>query len=261
MTLLRVALFWAGYLAVLWLAAFPKQMVPDAWGPLVWGVVSLLIIAAATRWMERREGRAGAERTVAFDRGSVTRFALGLLVGVAAYVLVTLGISLLVTPIHFHRSVGPTVGVLALTVTTILALATMEELGFRGYSLRALHAALGAWPAQCLVAIAFGLCHVLFGWPWLTVLMGVVPSALLFGAAAQRSGGIAMAIGVHAALNLAQTMVGEKSVPGYWSINFDPNATESLARWAPPLGAVTTLLCAAVVWWWPRRSPKGGAPA
>ncbi len=246
--LTRTAFFWGAYLAVLWLATVPKGMVPPQWSQLVWGLISTPAILGVTVFFARREARSLRDLGLVVELGSAVRFLAGIGIGVANYGLMIVAISVLVAPIHFAPAALPTAGSLIVTVMTIVVLACMEELGFRGYPLRTLILALGAWRAQALIAVAFGLCHVLFGWGWQQVVFGVLPSALLFGAVAQASGGLAMPTGVHAALNLVRVATGETATPGLWTIEIDQHAASHVATWAPVNGLLVTLLTTAGVW-------------
>lgn len=261
----RVALFWIAYFLILFLASIPRGMAPPPWAPLVWGLVATPPLLALAVYLARREvpplgaiGAAPAGRDIAPLLG-------GLLLGFVSYAAVLVAISSLVTPIRLAAAPAPAAGPILLAVGSVFVLAYMEELGFRGYTLRALEGAVGTGVAHLVVALAFALSHFAFGWEWHQVFYGVLPSAVLFGAAAHRSGGLAMPTGVHAALNLAREATGERGSTPLWTIAVDPSATERLAAAAPPIGLVVTLLVAAAVWWWPARpwravaSPGRGA--
>ena len=261
----RVALFWIAYFLILLLAAVPRGLAPPPWDQLVWGLVAIPPLLALSVVMARREvpPLAGIGATPAGR--DVAPLLAGLLLGFATYAAVLTAISVLVTPIRLATARAPAAGPLSLAAATVLVLAYMEELGFRGYALRALTGAVGRWPAQWLVALAFGLSHLAFGWEWSQVLYGVLPSAVLFGAVAYRSGGLAMPTGVHAAMNLARVATGERGDTPLWTIVVDESVTARLAAVAPLIGLMATLLVAAVVWWWPARpwaavaSPGRGA--
>jgi len=121
---------------------------------------------------------------------------------------------------------------------------------------------MGRWWAQVVDAVAFGLVHVAYGWPWSAVALGVIPGGLLFGAVALRSG-LAGAIGVHAAVNFAQWVLGAKASPGLWTLAADPTDAARLASSAPFIGAAVMLVAAGAVWMWPRtwRRPAPGSAA
>jgi len=248
--MLRVALFWVGYLVILRLAAFPRAMLPAQWGQLVWGLGSTVALIALTIALARRGSPSLQQVGLIPTHGSVRRFLVGALIGVASYAAVVVAVSLLVTPIQFSPAAMPGVGAMSLVVSTTLVLALMEELGFRGYTLRALLPALGVWRTQAIVAVAFGLSHIAFGWELQQVLFGVLPSALLFGAAAHISGGLAMPTGLHAAVNLARIATGETDTPGLWTIAIDESAKGRLASQAPFVGLIVTLFATAALWLW-----------
>jgi|CXWL01.1.fsa_nt_gi membrane protease YdiL (CAAX protease family) len=257
-TLLRVALFWTAYLVILMLASIPKGMVPPAWGSFVWGIVAVPLLLALTHFLSSTTAPPLARVGLVPTRASVGRLATGLVIGAATYSLTLLAISLLVVPLHYVRSATPDAASLMLVVLTTGLLAAMEEVGFRGYSLQALLRVLPTWQAQLLVAVAFGATHLAFGWPWQSVVTGVIPSALLFGAVAQWSGGLAMPIGVHAAVNLARIASGESGSPGIWQLVVDDASASALAARAPLVGTTMTLLAVAAVWGWSLRSRGRG---
>jgi membrane protease YdiL (CAAX protease family) len=150
-------------------------------------------------------------------------------------------------------------------VGTYLALSLMEELGFRGYPLRTLVPTLGPWRAQAIVAVAFALSHIGFGWPLRTVLFGVLPNALLFGAAALASRGLAMPIGLHAALNISRWAVGETDVSGFWTLTVAESGRDRVATSAPFIGIGVTVVATISLWGWylrygalPRRGQAPG---
>jgi uncharacterized protein len=104
-----------------------------------------------------------------------------------------------------------------------------------------------------VTAIAFATFHLLFGWPLETVLVGVLPSGILFGTAAVVSGGLALPIGLHAAVNITMWAVGEKGAPGFVVLSIDPVQAAAAARFSPAIGAAVPLLVGAALWrWYPR---------
>ena len=249
----RVALFLLGYLLLLWLASIPKGMAPPRYADLTWGVTASIAILAMTLAFLRYEDRQPRDVGLGMRADSVVRFAIGVMIGLLVYAATLLSISVVVAPLDFALGGPPPAGTVLLLVCSLIALSTMEELGFRGYALRTLTSAIGTWQAQVVIAIAFGLSHIAFGWTWQTVLLGVVPSALLFGAVALASGGLAMPIGLHAAVNFAQWAVGEKETPGYGTLAMDPAHAARAGAVAPLVGACVPLLFSAAIWMWHAR--------
>ncbi len=256
-TVVRVTLFLIGYMLVLLGTSVFKGMSPPGYADLVWGITASLALVALTRLFLRREQKTFADVAMRPHRHTATRLLVALVAGVALYLLTLAIISVAAGPLQHSAPAWPSASRWLVVVASYLALASMEELGFRAYALRTLVPAIGRWKAQLLIAVAFGLTHIAFGWPWTRVVMGVIPSGLLFGALALRRGGLALAIGVHAALNLAQWIVGEKETPGVWTLTVDPAHTARLAGTAPLIATAVVLVAAALVWWWPPfRAPR-----
>ncbi len=188
------------------------------------------------------------------------RLLLGALIGVAVSALSIVLISFLLGPIRLVPSTSPDAATWLAVIASFLVLSCMEELGFRSYPLRTLIPVFGVWPAQLIIAALFGLSHLIFGWTWQNVVMGVIPSGLLFGIMAVRSNGLAMPIGLHAALNIVYWMIGAKDSPGVWTVSVDPERTAQLTSFAPLVGTVVTLLACVVVARWPPRRQEQNEP-
>jgi membrane protease YdiL (CAAX protease family) len=250
----RVGLFWAGYLAVLVLSSVPKGMAPPRWGQLVWGATSALALLILTRTMVRWEGRTARDFGLVLERATARRFLVGVLIGLAVFACPVALIALLTGALRLVPTGGPGGGDVLLTLSTLLALSAMEELGFRGYPLRVLGPLLGGWRAQAVVAEAFALTHVAFGWSWQTIALGVLPSALLFGACAVASGGLAKPIGAHMAVNVAPWAIGEADGTGIWTVAVDASAQTAVAATAQLVSPIVTLIAAGAVWTWQKRA-------
>lgn len=255
--LARVALFFGGYVLLLVLAAIPKGMSPPAFADIVWGSLSSLAVFAFTLGVLRYERRTLADVGLRPDARSGLRLVAGMIFGLGVLAASLALLSLTVGPLHLIAAPPPSTRSWLLVLGSTLALSCMEELGFRGYALRTLVPAIGSWQAQLASAVVFGALHVVFGWSWSAAVFGVIPSALLFGAVALRSGGLAMPIGLHAGVNLAQWMVGARPTSGLWSIDVAPAHAARVTTYAPVATMVTSLLITAAVAWWPRRA-RGG---
>jgi membrane protease YdiL (CAAX protease family) len=247
--LVSVIAFWAAYLALLFGSSFAAGLLPPRWKQLGWGAVSSAALILLTLAMVRRDGRTLRDVGVGIGARSVPRFLAGFGIGLATYAIDVGVIALFVGGLRLVPVTSIDWGGVALTFATLLALSCMEELGFRGYPLRTLVPSLGQWGAQALVAVAFALSHILYGWSWASVAFGVLPSAVLFGAAALASGGLAMPIGLHMALNVAQWAIGEKESAGLFTQSVDPSTRARIGQVAPMIAVAVTLGMAAVLWW------------
>jgi CAAX protease family protein len=238
----KAGLFWAGNVAILLLFGTLRGMSPPEWRDLLWGCLSTGALLALTAWFLRRERRTFDSVGAGFERGSAVRALLGMACGLLLYALIFGLVSLVAGPILLvPASGGASLAGAMLVVVSFIALSAMEEVGFRGYPLRTLAPELGEWPAQLIVAAAFGGSHILYGWPWQAVLLGVIPSGLLFGAAATYSRGLAFPIGLHAALNLGAWAVGTKETPGLWTVVVPDGAAGRITSVAIGISFAVTL--------------------
>ncbi|HYC93630.1 MAG TPA: type II CAAX endopeptidase family protein [Thermoanaerobaculia bacterium] len=240
-TLLSVFIFWAGYLAVFY--AFGTLGL----GQLSWATACSVGMLLLTLLFLRLERRRAGDIGLALDRGSVPRFLVGGAIGLGMFAVQLGVVSIFAGRIGFERTGGNAL----LAIATFLALSCAEELAFRGYALRTLDARLGRWPAQLIVAVAFALAHVAYGFP-VSYAAGVLPAGLVYGAAAVRSRGLAMPIALHAAWNLADWLVGGKGEPGLWRMAL-PEGTPMVAGISY---VALHLVVAAIFFAMPRRSPR-----
>jgi membrane protease YdiL (CAAX protease family) len=259
--LASVIVFWTAYVAILVGASFDFGILPARWSRLGWGTASSAALFLLTLAMVRREGRTLGDVGIGFGGRSLPLFLLGAVIGFATYALNIAVVATAVGGLHLVPAETIDWSGVALTVGTVLALSCMEELGFRGYPLRTLVPQLGPWTAQALVAVAFALTHLLYDWSLNSIVFGVLPSAFLFSAAALASGGLAMPIGLHMAVNLARWALGEQGSSGFFTMTVDHSARARLERVAPVTGIAITLGMAAMLWWWYRHEGASHAPS
>jgi uncharacterized protein len=110
-------------------------------------------------------------------------------------------------------------------------IAVREEIAFRGYPIATLNKNVGPIAAQSIVAAMFILEHLAGGMVWWQTILGPGTGAILFGAAALRSKGIAFPIGIHFAWNFGQWLLGFKDQTGIFLTTVDEgyqNQTEIL---------------------------------
>jgi membrane protease YdiL (CAAX protease family) len=200
-------------------AAMPR--LPGQWSQVALGVSTSLVTLALTvlfaRWDQLDLKDVGA----AITSRSWPRLAIGFLIGLG---LVALQASLvgLAGHVRWVRSPAVEFSSSGVALATYLVLACREELAFRGYPLRRLDWFLGPYTAQLLVAFIFAAEHVAGGYSWKNALLGVATGSLLFGMAALATRGLAVPIGLHAAWNFGQWVLGGKEVPGPWTAIIKP---------------------------------------
>lgn len=148
------------------------------------------------------------------------RRSIGRLIGGFTFglVLAVLQAMLVLVPGHVTLSPSQSINVNAVLLHLLLyaIIACREEVSFRGYPLRRLNYVMGPWAAQLIIAVVFALEHVAGGTPWLQAFLGAGVGALFFGLAALKTKGIALPIGLHAAWNFGQWLMGSKQEAGIW---------------------------------------------
>ena len=251
--MIRVFAFWAVALLILVACGFLQDLAAPAFGPLLWGLTSSLALLILLVFILKRDRRTWEQIGLGLTPRSGVRFATGLAVGLGTYAATLLLDSLVGGPIRLTSGDAAAASLFPLVVARLLALCLMEELMFRSYTLWTAIDALGPKGGQALVAVAFGLLHLWYGWTWFTVVSGVIPSAVLFGVAAWVSRGLAWPFGIHVGLNLARWLTGEADGQGFWRLDLTGANRAALELWAPWIGALIPLAMSALLWWWSDR--------
>jgi uncharacterized protein len=242
---IRVVLFWCCYMAVLVLVWMVKGKVPPNWGQLAWGLASSAALLPLTFVFLRQEGRTFRDIGLNIEAMSLPRLVTGIVIGLATFAVILSLIEISTGPMRLTRG-NASPGTMVISGCTFLALACTEELGFRGYALRSLYRTFGMWQAQSIVVVAFGLCHVAYGWSWINILLGVMPWALVFGIAATSSRGLAMPLGVHTGVNFAQWAVNDSS--GIWKLVINDQLRPRVDLMSRIIGIPVTLFVAFLFW-------------
>jgi membrane protease YdiL (CAAX protease family) len=252
----RVLLFFLGCAAMLALMAPFSHIVSGRWSLLFLGTAASVGVLALSvlfvRWEKLRLADIGA----APGRDSLTRLALGFLIGLFLVALRSFLVGL-TGHVQWVRAPGTGPAPTAITLLAYLALSCREEMAFRGYPLRRLERPFGPWGAQIIVATVFAIEHVAGGVTWPHALLGAFAGSILFGMAALATRGLAMPIGLHAAWNFGQWIIGEKESPGLWK----PVIDEGYKARVDHAGLISYLLVTGLAtlafWWWARRRSKG----
>lgn len=222
--MLRVLFFWLLTMAVLAVVA-PISKAAGEQSSLVIGAASVPITFALTLLFIRWESRPPQDFGFSVERGSVTRFGWGLLIGL---LLVGLHTAIMAIAGYVRWTEGQPIGrsQIALVFLTYLLLSAREELAFRGFPLRKLASDLTPWKAQMIIALLFAIEHLLGGATWPNAIFGACMGSLVFGMATLLSRGLALPIGIHAAWNFGDWARGGKGEGGIWISVVDPKAAE-----------------------------------
>ncbi len=223
-----VLLFWCGYVAITLFVGFvtSSTISSEVLQLTIWGLTSSGGLLALTFLFRRIEGGSVTNLCLRVRASSLRNFLFGLLLGGVSFGIHVGVVATFAGPIRFEFVPG--VGALTALVyfARFLSTSCMEELGFRGYSLRRLAPILGPWPAVWLTAVAFGMSHFLYGWDMQTIMLGVVPAGLLWGMSAIATRGIAVPIGLHAAWNFTSWSAGSRAETGLLQLVVEEEALE-----------------------------------
>jgi membrane protease YdiL (CAAX protease family) len=162
--------------------------------------------------------------------------------------------------LHWERAPENGAVLAAITLIAYLALASREELAFHGYPLRRLERSFGMGGAQLIVALVFALEHMVGGWPWTRALFGAGVGSLLFGMAAIATRGLAVPIGLHAAWNFGQSMMGLYGEPAIWRAVVD-KGQEQYIEHVRTISYLAVMGSATLAFWvWKRKTNLPALP-
>jgi membrane protease YdiL (CAAX protease family) len=215
MTLGRALLFMVGCAVILMIVSPHAPRLAGPWSQATVGLEASLATLALTLAFVRWDGIQPADIGAAPRRASIGRLLLGFAIGLLL-VAAQSGLFATVAHVRWVRSDVSGYTPMLSALAAYLLLASREELAFRGYPLRRLGRSLGLWAAQFIVATVYALEHRAGGYSWTNALFGAFVGSLLFGMAALATRGLALPIGLHAAWNFGQWIIGEKEMPGPW---------------------------------------------
>ena len=185
---------------------------PAAWKPyapsaLLIAVLGLLLTALALRL----EGGRLRDVGLRFDRRFLSQLALGLLGG--ALLAATSAGLVMLAGVDLVRIEPPSAAAQIKFTMMVLGGAVFEELLFRGYAFQRTVRGLGAWPALAVFALLFTLGHLpgntgMEATLAVNAVAGLVLHAVIMGLILLRTGSLAVPIGLHAAWNLVQGLLG-----------------------------------------------------
>jgi hypothetical protein len=226
-------------------AGWLKMQLPAHWQGMLYGVLGS-VAALALTMLFARQGLAGLAATgLQWQAGSWKRLTAGLLIGTAMFALLVLALAAL-SGLRWQWSADHFDRVQLWPLLALLPLSYMEEVAFRGYPFAQLQSAWGLRTTLWLTALVFALYHVAGGQSLAASLAGPGVYAFVFGLGAAWSGGIALPLGIHLALNVWQPLLGFRTAEqAMWHIQ----PAESPALLAPDtvgLAAQLLILAAAL---------------
>lgn len=251
-------LFMLVFTGLLFLCGNARSLFPPAYSLLVYGILGSLAGLVTARIFQQKKHPSFASMGLGWEKKTVIRFVLGTLTGLVIFAIilfVLLQFSELTIRYHPQSSATDYL----FLYLPILPLALMEEIGFRSYPQQKLYQAYGPWISQLVIAVAFGLYHILNGWSLLSSFAGPFVWAFVFGLAAIWSRGIAVPTGIHFALNVLQSITGMKGSKGaVWILDYPPGTNPVLLERTDKIGLIlqilVLILALLATYWYTRRN-------
>jgi membrane protease YdiL (CAAX protease family) len=212
----RVLLF---YIATVVIVATAAPLAPrESWLQHLLFISATASVAtlAVTLLFLRWEGLRLDDVGIRFSRHSAMYLVIGFLIGLA---LVAMHTGLARVAGHIRWVPASSISFLdaTLAITGFLLLSAREELAFHGYALRRISTISGVWVALFVTTLVFALEHRAGGSPWGQAVFGAAFGCLLFGMATIASRGLALPLGLHAAMNFGDWVRGGKPSSGFWT--------------------------------------------
>lgn len=235
-TIVRVLLYWITFIALYMAGGFFFHFFPPGIPfPGFGNCVSGTFAAFFATWLFLKwETSTFTSIGLSWKKGTFLRFFKGCLLGTFIFFVMVLILSIN-SGAKWQCIPFKADGYTLITYLTIIPLALMEEVAFRGYPLIRLNQVFGIRITLLIVAVAFALYHMAMGWSIYIALTGPFVWSFVFGLATIWSKGIALPAGIHSTVNMLQNMLGLHGNIGlFWKISF-PNthhaATEVRAFW------------------------------
>jgi uncharacterized protein len=225
----RSIFFWLIFTAILYFSSsFLLHLFAGKTERLAFGVIGSIVAYLVIWGFLKIDKSTLGEIGLVLESGTIIRFFKGILIGTVIF-FITLLLLKNFTELQFKHNPNGIDSTTMLGYLIFFPLALMEELAFRSYPFVKLNKSHGLWITQVIVAIAFALMHLVYGWSVYSAFSGPFVWAFVFGIAAIWSGGIAMPLGIHLAINILQPMTGMKGEEhSLWILDYKAGTPEDL---------------------------------
>ncbi len=219
-----------------------KNMLPPQYERYAYGITGTLVAFIVVGLFVKTTKTSWLAIGLQWHPSTIKNFVVGLLLGIAICAVMMFSI-IYFNGLQLERIANASLLPFLGWAMSLLLLSFMEEVGFRTYAFTTLDKAAGPWVAQVIIAILFALYHVAGGQPVVSSFLGPGTWAFIFGYAVLRSGGIAMATGIHFAANIFQAAIGQKNdYPALWKIQPQQEITAAMQSKIDNTGFVLQLL-------------------
>lgn len=240
---MRSILFWIIFILLLVASGFlSNSFLPPTQSRIGYGILGTLAALLVTWVFLKAEKQSFQSINLVWDRITLPRFFVGLVIGSLIFGLIVLAL-ILFSDIRFKLNLQPFHVSILIPYLVFIPLALMEEIGFRAYPFLRLNKASGILLTQIIVAIAFAVYHVINGWSVEAAFLGTFVWAWVFGLAAIWSGGIAVPTGLHVAINIIPGLIGLKGTENsIWVIDYGNHAQEVVIASADKIGLIMQIV-------------------
>lgn len=231
--------FWIIFILLLVVSGFlSNSFLPARMSKFGYGILGSFVAMFVTWFFLKLGKKSFRDIGLVWESKTLFRFLLGMLIGSLIFGVIILAL-IIFSNVTFNLNPESFGIAMLIPYLVFIPLALMEEIGFRAYTFVNLNKSVGLILTQVVVAIAFALYHIAYGWTFETAFMGTFVWAWVFGLGAAWSGGIALPTGLHVAVNVLQGLTGLK--PGnnsIWIVSFDVAAQETILAGADRVGLI-----------------------
>jgi len=248
------------FMLLLYISSKVQMLFPPIKGSFMYGVMGTVGAMISVWIFLKIDRKSFASIGMTWEAKTPLRFIYGLGIGILIFVIVIVCLLQFSALTISFSTVPPQWSSLSVYIAFI-PLALMEEIGFRSYPQTKLTKTFGIWTSQIIVAVAFGIYHILNGWGVYQSLTGPLVWAFVFGLSAIWSGGIAMPTGIHLALNILLFTTGLKGGATWlFKLSYPEGTTQSTIDRTNQLGltlqAVVLVLTIILTFWYDKRRKK-----
>ena len=204
----RSILFCIVFTGLLALFSFFKNQLPEKFERFAYGIIGTAVALLTSFIFLRFEKKSFADIGLKWEKNTLKRFLLGLLIGLLLCSLIMASLFFF-TSLKIGYAGNYSITGFLIWSLALVPLAFMEELAFRAYPFFNLQKAAGIRVTQVVIAVLFALYHVAGGQSFFSSFMGAGIWAFVFGMGMILSGGISLPTGIHVGVNFILAALGQ----------------------------------------------------
>ncbi len=242
-SIVKSVLFWTVFILIIFITgSFIRILFQTNWHQFNYGIAGTASALFTTWQFLKNEKKSFKEIGLVWENKTALRFFIGFIIGTVLIVFI-LSVLLIFTNLEIEKNKTPIATSAFIGYLAFIPLSLMEEIAFRSYPFLKLNKTVGLRITQIIVAIAFALYHFISGWSVQSAFLGPGIWAFVFGLAAVWSGGIAVPLGIHVALNILQSITGMRgNENSFWILKYAEGTPENLIAKTDTVGLATQLI-------------------